>query len=165
MRKLGLITLAAALVALPLAQAVALDSPQDGKVDVYVALSVAETTELDFGAVIDADGTITLDTNNTIVSDPNGISQGGTIASGVYTVTGQPSTAIDVDITPSNANGLNLSNFTTTLGGGTFPLTGVLIDGTGNLDIPLGADLTVVSGTAAPGANQALNFTITVTYN
>jgi len=165
MRKLSLIILATVLVVLPLGQALALDSPQDGKVDVFVALSVAETTELDFGAVIDADGTITLDTNNAIVSDPNGISQGGSVASGVYTVNGQPSTAIDVDIAASNANGLNLSNFTTTLGGGTFPLVGVLIDGTGNLDIPLGADLTVVSGTAAPGTNQALNFTITVTYN
>ncbi len=165
MRKLSLMILVAVLVALPLGQAIALDSPQDGKVDVYVALSVVETTELDFGAVIDADGTITLDTNDAIVSDPNGISQGGTIASGVYTISGQPSTAIDIDITPANANGLNLSNFTTTLGAGTFPVTGVLIDGTGNLAMPLGADLTVVSGTAAPGANQPLNFTITVTYN
>ena len=43
-------------VKMPLS-ALALDSAQDGKVDVLVALSLAETVELDFGAVADADGT------------------------------------------------------------------------------------------------------------
>ncbi len=165
MRKNLILTLAALLVATPFTQVMALDSAQDGVVDVFIALAVAETVELDFGAVIDADGTVTLDTADTIASDPNGIHQGGTVASGVYTITGQPSTAVDVDITPANANGLLLSNFTTDVGGGVFPLVGVMIDGVGDLAMTLGADLEVQSGTAAPGANQALNFTITVTYN
>lgn len=165
MRKHLILTLAALLVASPFSQVLALDSAQDGVVDVFIALSVAETVELDFGAVIDADGTITLDTSDTIASDPAGIHQGGTVASGVYTITGQPSTAVDVDITPANANGLLLSNFTTDVGGGVFPLVGVMIDGVGDLAMTLGADLEVQSGTAAPGANQPLNFTIAVTYN
>jgi len=165
MRKHLILTLAALLVASPFTQALALDSAQDGVVDVFIALAVAETVELDFGAVIDADGTITLDTTDTIASDPAGIHQGGTVASGVYTVTGQPSTAIDVDIAPTNANGLLLSNFTTDVGGGVFPLVAVMIDGVGDLAMTIGADLEVQSGTAAPGANQNLDFTITVTYN
>ncbi|MBK7702070.1 MAG: DUF4402 domain-containing protein [bacterium] len=165
MRKLTFLSLAALVVAFPISQALALDSPQDAKVDVFIALSVAETVEMDFGAVIDADGTITLDTNDVIAADPASIHQGGTVASGVYTITGQPSQAVDVAITPANANGLLLANFTTDVGGGTFPLAGVMIDGVGNLAMALGADLTVQSGVAAPGANQALNFTVTVTYN
>jgi len=35
----------------------------------------------------------------------------------------------------------------------------------GDLAMALGADLEVQSGVAAPGANQPLAFTITVTYN
>lgn len=165
MRKHLILTLAALLVATPFTQVAALDSPQDGVVDIFIALAVAETVEMDFGAVIDADGTVTLDTSDTIAADPAGIHQGGTVASGVYTVTGQPSTAVDVDIAPQNANGLLLSNFTTDAGGGVFPLVGVMIDGVGDLAMALGADLTVQSGVAAPGANQPLAFTITVTYN
>jgi hypothetical protein len=165
MRKLTTLSLAALVLALPFGQAAALDSPQDGRVDVFIALSVVETVEMDFGAVIDADGTVTLDTSDTIASDPGAIHQGGTVASGVYTISGQPSTAVDVSITPANANGLLLSNFTTDVGGGVFPLVGVMIDGLGNLAMSLGADLQVQSGTAAPGANQPLNFTIAVTYN
>ncbi len=164
MRKHLILTLAALLVASPF-QALALDSAQDGVVDVFIALSVVETVELDFGAVIDADGTITLDTTDTIASDPAGIHQGGTVASGLYTISGQPSTAVDVDIAPANANGLLLSSFTTDVGGGVFPLVAVMIDGVGDLAMTIGADLEVQSGTAAPGANQPLNFTITVTYN
>ena len=165
MRKHLILTMAALLVASPLSQVMALDSAQDGVVDVFIALSVAETVELDFGAVIDADGTITLDVTDTIAADPAGIHQGGTVASGVYTVSGQPSTAVDVDIAAANANGLIMSNFTTDVGGGVFPLVAVMIDGVGDLAMTLGADLEVQSGLAAPGANQALNFTITVTYN
>ena len=165
MRKHLILTLAALLLAFPFTQAMALDSPQDGVVDVYIALSVVETVEMDFGAVIDADGTVTLDITDTIAADPAGIHQGGTVASGLYTISGQPSTAIDVDIAPNNANGLLLANFTTDAGAGVFPLVAVMIDGVGDLAMALGADLTVQSGVAAPGANQPLAFTITVTYN
>ena len=150
MRKFLSLTLVALVSIMPFA-AVALDSAQDGKVDVLVALSLAETVELDFGAVADADGTVTLDIADTIASDPSAIHQGGTVTSGLYTITGSASTLVDVDIAASNANGLNLSNFTTDAGAGTFPLVGVSTDGTGDLAMLLGADLQVQSGTAAPG--------------
>ena len=81
MRKFFTLTLLA-LTIMPMAT-LALDSAQDGKVNVLVALSVAETVELDFGAVADADGTVTLDLTDTIASDPGNIHQGGTVASGV----------------------------------------------------------------------------------
>ena len=145
--------------------ALALDDPHDAKVDVFVALTVAETVEMDFGAVIDADGTVTLDLLDTIAADPSGIHQGGTVASGVFTFTGSATQAVDVDITPANANGLLLSNLTTDLGGGVFPLVGVVFDGAGNLVMTMGADLQVQSGVATEGSNQSLNFTVTINYN
>ncbi len=40
---------------------------------------------------------------------------------------------------------------------------GTVVDESGS--ITLGADLTVASATAAPGADQALSFTVTVNYN
>jgi hypothetical protein len=145
--------------------ALALDDPHDAKVDVFVALTVAETVEMDFGAVIDADGTVTLDLLDTIAADPNNIHQGGTVASGVFTFTGSATQAVDIDLTAANANGLLLSNFTTDLGGGVFPLVAETFDGAGNLVMTVGGDLEVQSGVATEGENQSLNFTVTINYN
>ena len=140
----------------------ATDFVHDGKVDVYQALSVAETAELDFGAVTDSDGTITLDLGGSIASDPGGISVGGTVASGVYTINGEPSQIVSVSLSGSSANGLTIDNFTTSEG----DLGNVSLDGvSGDAAITIGADLTVSSGSAAPGADQALSFTISVSYN
>ena len=139
----------------------AVDFAHDGKVDILTALAVAETTELDFGTVADNDGTVTLDTSDTISSDPSGIHAGGTVASGDYTITGEPSTTVTVVLTGSTASGLTIGNFTSNQA----DLNNVALGGGGSVVLTLGADLTVVAATAAPGADQALNFTIAVTYN
>ncbi len=145
--------------------AFAVDLPLDGKVDVFIPLTVAETFELDFGAVNDQDGTVTLDLLDAITVDASSIHAGGTTQSGVYTFSGSANQTIDIAIAANNANGLNLTNFTTDLGGGTFPLVGEALDGAGDLACTIGADLTVVAATAAEGANQSLNFTFTANYN
>ncbi len=138
----------------------AIDFAHDGKVDVIQALAVAETTELDFGTVSDNDGTITLDLVDGI-TDPSGIHAGGTVASGVYTITGQSGNVVTVVLTAgAMPAGLDMDNFTTseadlalvTLTGGTLALT-------------IGADLTVTAASAAVGNDQVLAFTIGVTYN
>ncbi len=138
----------------------AIDFAHDGKVDVIQALAVAETTELDFGTVSDNDGTITLDLVDGI-TDPSGIHAGGTVASGVYTITGQSGNVVTVVLTAgAMPAGLDMDNFTTseadlalvTLTGGTLALT-------------IGADLTVTAASALVGADQVLAFTIGVTYN
>ena len=138
----------------------AIDFAHDGKVDVIQALAVAETTELDFGTVSDNDGTITLDLADGI-TDPSGIHAGGTVASGVYTITGQSGNVVTVVLTAgAMPAGLDMDNFTTseadlalvTLTGGTLALT-------------IGADLTVTAASAVVGADQVLAFTIGVTYN
>jgi len=145
--------------------AFAVDLADDGKVDVFIPLTVVETTELDFGAVNDSDGSVTLNLLDAISVDASAIHAGGTTTSGVYTFSGTANQTIDIALAANNANGLNLTNFTTDLGGGTFPVVGTSLDGAGDLACTIGADLTVVATTAATGANQSLNFTFTVTYN
>ena len=141
--------------------ALATDFAVDGKVDVVAALGVAETTELDFGKVTDNDGTITLSLVNTITSDTNGIGVGGTIVSGVYTITGGANETVAVVLTGSSASGLTIGTFTTSEG----DLNTVALGAGGSNALTIGADLTVLASAAAAGADQSLSFTIGVTYN
>ncbi len=141
--------------------ALATDFAVDGKVDVVAALAVAETTELDFGKVTDNDGTITLSLVNTITSDTNGIGVGGTIVSGVYTITGGANETVAVVLTGSSASGLTIGTFTTSEG----DLNTVALGAGGSNALTIGADLTVVAASAAAGDDQSLSFTIGVTYN
>ena len=139
----------------------AVDFAHDGRVEIIEALGVAETTELNFGKVSDNDGTITLDLADTISLDVNGISAGGPIASGVYTITGQSGNVVSVVLTAgAMPAGLAMATFTTSEADlGNVTLTG------GTLALTIGADLTVTAASAAVGADQLLNFTIGVTYN
>ncbi len=133
----------------------------NGRVDVYKVLGLSETTELDFGTVTDEDGTITLGLSNSITSDANGISIGGTIASGVYDVTGEANATVSMSIAGSSAAGLTIGSFTSSEA----DLSTVSLGAGGLKAVTLGADLTVASATAAPGADQALSFIVTVNYN
>ena len=133
----------------------------DGRVDVQQALGMSETTELDFGTVVDSDGTITLDLLNSISSDPAGISLGGNIVSGVYTCTGTPNETVSVTLMGSTSAGLTIGNFTSSEP----DLAFVSLGPGGSKDLTLGADLTVNSASASPGLNQPLDFTVTVNYN
>ncbi len=133
----------------------------NGRVDVYAAIGMSETTELDFGLVALANGTITLGLSDSITSDANGISYGGTIASGVYTVTGEASQTVSMSLTGSTSSGLTIGTFTSSEA----DLGTVSLGGGGSNAVTLGADLTVAQGPASTGNDQALNFTITVNYN
>ena len=160
MTRLGKYFLAIGMITLISGAVHASDFAHDGKVDIFAALAVAETTELDFGAVTDTDGIVTLDLVGGI-TDPSSIHVGGTVASGVYTISGQASQNVSVSFAGSSASGLAIGNFTTSES----DLANVLLDGTGNLAMTVGADLTVTAASAATGADQSLNFTISVTYN
>ena len=134
---------------------------QIGRVDVITALSISQTSILDFGTVSANDGFLTLDTSDTITADANGISvPGGSIASGDYTISGESGSTVQVVLSAgSMPAGLALTNFTT------FPadLSAATLTG-GNLQFNIGADLTMTAASVATGTNQALNFTIAVTY-
>ena len=139
----------------------AVDFNHDGVVDVKTAVTVTETTELDFGAVSDNDGTVTLGLADSITLDPNGIAAGGTVATGDYTITGESDAVVTIVLTGSGpTNGLTIGNFTTDQA----DLNLVTISG-GAIVLAIGADLTVAEATAAPGLNYPLNFTLGITYN
>ena len=133
----------------------------DGRVDVQEAIGLSETIELDFGVVVDADGTIRLGLADSIISDPSGISVGGSIASGVYTFTGTPNAIVSASLSGSSSAGLTLGNFTSAEA----DLGTISLGPSGSHDVTLGADLTVAGASAAPGSNQLLPFTISVSYN
>ncbi len=61
----------------------------------------------------------------------------------------------------STAAGLTIGSFTSSEA----DLSTVSLGAGGVKAVTLGADLTVASGPASPGADQALDFTITVNYN
>ncbi len=143
----------------PLAGAV--DFAHDGHVDVFEALGVAETQDLLFGTVTDADGTVTLDINDTITADPAGIHVGGTVFSGDYNITGAANQTVTVVLTGTTTAGLTIGSFTTNQA----DLNNVNLGVGGSVVVTIGADLTVNSAVAVTGANQPLNFTIAVTYN
>ena len=105
---------------------------------------------------------ITLDPDGTISADASGIVvPGGTIAAGDYTISGQSGNLVQVVLSADGMPaGLTLTNFTTLPA----DLSNIALSG-GSLNFTIGADLTVDSGSVATGNDQALNFTIAVTYN
>ncbi len=141
--------------------AAAVNFPHDGHVNVFATLGVGETQDLLFGVVTDVDGTVTLDTSDTITADPNGIHAGGTVASGDYDITGEANQTVAVTLTGSTTNGLAIGTFTTNQA----DLATVPLGAGGSVVLTVGADLTVDSATATTGANQPLNYTIAVAYN
>jgi len=166
MRRLSRPILLLLALLLPIGTAQAVDFPLTGVVDVYSDLTVTEVTQMDFGIVLDRDGAVTLTLADAIVDGGNGVAAGGaTIASGDYQISGETGQVVDLSLVSANgATGLALANFTVDAGAGatTFPTSGTLAGG--NLNLVLGADLTVTAAQAASGQNQALSFTIGVAY-
>jgi hypothetical protein len=154
----------AAVFALTLAWgygAKAVDFAVNGKVDIIRSLTVTESTELDFGEVSDNDGTVTLSLADTISSDPSGIHAGGTVASGEYTITGEPKATVSVVLAGSTTNGLTIDHFATSEP----DLSSVSLGPGGFVVLTIGADLTISAAVAADGSDQPLEFTISVAYN
>ncbi len=140
----------------------ATDFLEDGTVDVFIALSVNEDTNLDFGAVTDEDGTIVLGLADSITSDPAGIHVGSsTVTTGDYTISGEPSQTVAIVLTGSAAGGLTIGPFTTSEA----DLNNVSLDGAGDVTVAIGASLTVSAAGATPGLDQSLAFTLGITYN
>lgn len=128
-----------------------------------VDLSILETVQLDFGAVIDNNGAVVLGLGDAITADPAGIHVGSISTTGQYMISGDPFAVFSLSILGSTASGLTIGDFVTSEGAP--PLLAVALDGSGAIDIRLGATLTVDSGTAAPGLDQPLSYVITINYN
>lgn len=126
-------------------------------------VSIIYDQQMDFGQLADHDGAVTLGLVDSIVSDPDFINYGGSPYSGIFTITGDPDTAVDVSISSNPSNGLTLSSFVSSEGN--IPLVGVLLSPTGELVLTVGATLTVDQILASEGSGQTISFTITSSYN
>ena len=140
------------------------DKPLDREdIGLPAEVSISSDQQMDFGQLADKDGAVVLGLADSITSDPDLIHYGGSPYSGICTITGDPSTAVDVSVSTNASNGLNLSVFTSSEGG--LPLIGTLLDESGELVLTIGATLTVDAATASVGAGQSVPYTITSTYN
>lgn len=126
-------------------------------------LAITETTELDFGAVVDRNGAVTLGLADAIISDPFGIHVGGVVTTGVYHITGDPFATFSLSVVGATVGGLSISNFNTSEG--VPPLLNVALGISGSLDLRLGARATINSAQVNPGLDQPLFYTIIVNYN
>ncbi len=136
---------------------------REPEVQPAVAVSISTDQQMDFGQLADKDGTVTLGLADSITSDPSLIHYGGSPYSGIYSLTGDPSTLVDISVSTSSSNGFTLASFISSEGN--LPLIGVTLDGSGNLVLTVGATLTLDSATATVGSGQSVSFTITSTYN
>jgi len=132
---------------------------------IFRAAEVSITTDqqMDFGQLADKDGSVTLGLADSITADPNLIHFGGSPYSGVYTLTGDPDTMVDITVSSIPSNGFSIGSFVSSEGN--LPLVGATLDGTGTLVLTIGATLTLDSSTAVVGNGQNISFTITATYN
>ncbi len=126
-------------------------------------VSINYDQQMDFGQLAHNDGAVTLGLGDSIISDPDFINYGGSPYSGIFTITGDPDTAVDVSISSNPSNGFTLSSFVSSEGN--IPLVGVLLSPTGELVLTVGATLTVDQILASEGAGQTISFTITSSYN
>lgn len=127
------------------------------------AVSIITDQQMDFGQLADKNGSVTLGLVDVITADPDLIHYGGSPYSGIYTITGDPSTAVDISISAAPSNGFSLDTFVSSEGA--IPLVGVLLGPGGELVLTIGATLTVNAATANIGPGQNVSFTITSTYN
>lgn len=145
-------------ILLPALAALALASPA-GSAD----LDIIETVQMDFGAVLDQNGSLTLGINDNLVADPAGIHAGGVLSSGRFLITGDPFAAFGLDIVGSELDGLGIADFNTSAGQP--PVLNAVLNGLGQLTVRFGAVLTVQAARAEPGLDHFLAYTISVNYN
>jgi len=126
-------------------------------------LAISESTELDFGSVVDRDGSVSLGLADNIIFDPFSIHVGDPVATGEFLITGDPFATFTLSVSGSTIGGLGIGSFDTSEGPP--PLLNVSLNAVGQLDLRLGADLTVNSAQVLPAPDQPLLFTITIDYN
>ena len=126
-------------------------------------LEIIECVQIDFGGVVDESGTVTLGLDDTILHDPAHIHLGGFPSSGLYAISGDPDTAIQINITAPDNGGMKLSAFMTSEGPP--PLLGTALGHDGQLDLSIGASLTIDGSQVQPGMDQSIGFTISLVYN
>jgi hypothetical protein len=137
------------------------DEPEISR-DVEVSISTDQL--MDFGQLVDMDGSVTLGLADAITSDPSDMHFGGAPYSGIYTLRGDPDAAVEITLSSTPSNGFTLSNFVTSEGVAAPSLLATL-DPTGELVLTIGATLTLDGSVVVLGSGQSISFTITTIYN
>ncbi|MFH1844158.1 MAG: hypothetical protein ABIF77_13205 [bacterium] len=119
---------------------------------------IIELATLDFGAVRDHDGQVTMGLNDNILADPAGIHLGGYVSSGRLRIVGEPHSTVWLRIFAYDKGGLTLSRFETDAG--TWPNLFIDLGPIGEANFKLGADLRVKSHRTQPGEDQPLYYVI-----
>ncbi len=125
-------------------------------------LGLNELVPIDFGAVLDQNGTIRLGLDDSIISDPNGIHLGGLAQTGHCQLTGIPDMLVSLSIQPYKGRGLFIKEFYTQLG--TQPTILVRLGQDGTFDLDIGASLRVKAPQVQVGADQPLYYVISAIY-
>lgn len=126
-------------------------------------VTISTDQQMDFGQLADKDGSVTLGLADAITADPDHLHFGGSPYSGIYTITGDPNTTVDIQFFANPANGFSLGSFVTSEGTGS-PISATL-NGAGQLVLTVGATLTLNATQVSIGGGQSISFTITSTYN
>ncbi len=148
--------------------ALAFDLATTCAVEVVEGITLAQTTQMDFGQVADHDGALTLSTDAAVaMTDPNFISFDDTgYTPGIFTCTSIPGASVNASfVDDDDVAGLNLSAFAVSVNGGAdegdlTDITQTNADDTWNV----GATLTVVAADALIGVHSP-GYTITVVLN
>lgn len=160
--KLGLLSVSALGVIAFASQAQAADVTGNASANIQAAIALTEDTAMDFATIVaDAAGdTVTLATDDSI-SATGASTFSGTAAAGAFSATGTPSAAVTISFSSGDTltgpgTAMALGNFVHDAG------ATPAFDGTGNLALNVGADLTVNAAQTA-GA-YAGTYTLTVDY-
>jgi hypothetical protein len=156
------------LVMLCATSSLAFDLPTTAAVEVVEGITLAQTTQMDFGQVADHDGALTVATDAAqALSDPNAISFDDTgYTPGIFTCTSIPAASVNCSFTDTDdVAGLNLSAWAVSVNGGADEGNLLAITQANAADTwNVGATLTVVAADAIVGVH-APGYTITVVLN
>ncbi|MBU8870837.1 MAG: DUF4402 domain-containing protein [Gemmatimonadales bacterium] len=137
---------------------------EDHNVSLDAEVSISTDQQMDFGQIVDMDGSVTLGLADAITADPNDLHHGGAPYSGIYSITGDPDAVIEISFSSAPNNGFTLNNFITSEGN---PSPTILsnLDSSGELILTIGVTLTLDGSEVVLGNGQSIGFTITSTYN
>ena len=127
-----------------------------------IGLTVVQDTPMTFGTLADTDGYVEIGPDDDVLANPHHIQVDDTVFSAVFDITGDPDRAFSMSIAGDNNQGLTLNTFRTDQGEP--PLGGLVLDGTGQFRVRIGARITVDASQASPGADRSVPYTITVLY-
>jgi hypothetical protein len=123
---------------------------------------IVEIARLDFGAVLDAPGLITIAPDSGELRDPSAIHLGGYHGPGEYEFLGEPYLVFTLEVIPFGGPGLRLEDMKTSVREAS--VLQMQMDATGREAIQIGGSLEVNPEEAAAGMDQPLHFIVSISF-